>query len=152
MSEEGENRRVTFNPESQYGTFQGVANYYPPFILRSPQPFVGLPQPVPPPGFANPYVHGYQTVTGYPVEESTPLRQRRLPVCGLGMGWLLFFLGFFFGGIPWYIGTFILLCVRVDYREKAGYLACAIASVIAMFAVTFGMTKGAHGWLGRYGL
>ncbi|KAK6284080.1 Large ribosomal subunit protein eL20 domain - like 2 [Theobroma cacao] len=129
MSEEGKNRGVTSNPQSQYryGTFQGVANYYPPFPLQPPQPFVGFPQPVPPPGSANPYVHGYQTVTGYPVVEATPLRRRRLPVCGLGMGWLLFFLGFFFGGIPWYIGTFILLCVQVDYREKAGYLACAVA-------------------------
>ncbi|MBA0778752.1 hypothetical protein Gotri_006573 [Gossypium trilobum] len=135
MTEDGKNRggvTPNLNPQSQYqyGTFQGVANYYHPHFPQQPppQPFVGLPHAIPPPGCAaNPYVHGYQTVTGFPVEEPVPLRQPRLPVCGLGMGWLLFFLGFFFGGIPWYVGTFILLCVKVDYREKAGYLACAIA-------------------------
>ncbi|XP_022715562.1 60S ribosomal protein L18a isoform X1 [Durio zibethinus] len=131
MSEERKTRGVTsisnHQCQFQYGTFQGVANYYPPFPLQPPQPFVGFPHPAPPSCAANPYVHGYQTVTGYPVEEAPLSRQRRLPVCGLGMGWFLFFIGFFFGGIPWYVGTFILLCVQVDYREKAGYLACAIA-------------------------
>lgn len=36
-------------------------------------------------------------------------------------------IGFFLGGIPWYVGAFIVLFVRVDYREKPGYVACAIA-------------------------
>lgn len=44
----------------QYGTFQGVANY--------PQPVIGFPQPVPPPGATNApphfYAHGYQAVPG----------------------------------------------------------------------------------------
>ncbi|KAE8655596.1 Ribosomal protein L18ae/LX family protein [Hibiscus syriacus] len=155
MSQDEKSRGVipNFNPQNQYqyGTFQGVANYYPPFPQQQlppppQQPFVGLPHPIPPPCFANPYVHGYQTVTGFPVEEAAPVRQPRLPVCGLGIGWSLFFLGFFFGGIPWFVGTFVLLCVRVDNREKAGYLACAIASVIAMIVVTFGLTKGGHAW------
>lgn len=38
-----------------------------------------------------------------------------------------FIVGFFFGGIPWYVGAFVALCVRVDDREKPGYVACAIA-------------------------
>lgn len=36
-------------------------------------------------------------------------------------------MGFLFGGIPWYLGGFIILCTSVDHREKAGYVACAIA-------------------------
>lgn len=46
-----------------------------------------------------------------------------------------FLFGFFFGGIPWYIGTFILLCARVDYREKPGYIACTIA--VSIFVVQY---------------
>ena len=38
-----------------------------------------------------------------------------------------FIVGFFLAAIPWYVGAFILLCVRVDYREKPGYVACTIA-------------------------
>lgn len=38
-----------------------------------------------------------------------------------------FIVGFVFGAIPWYIGAFILLCVRTDRREKAGLVACTIA-------------------------
>lgn len=72
MSEDGKDRggvTSNFNPQSQYqyGTFQGVANYYHPHFPQQPppQPFVGLPHAIPPPGCAaNPYVHGYQTVTG----------------------------------------------------------------------------------------
>ncbi|KAE8713073.1 hypothetical protein F3Y22_tig00110217pilonHSYRG00002 [Hibiscus syriacus] len=51
MSQNEKTRGVTsnFNPQSQYqyGTFQGVANYYPPFPQQPPprQPFVGLPHP-----------------------------------------------------------------------------------------------------------
>lgn len=47
-------------PPPQYGTFQGVANY--------PQPVIGFPQPVPPPGASDTpsqyYAHGYQAVPG----------------------------------------------------------------------------------------
>ncbi|GKU92553.1 hypothetical protein SLEP1_g6264 [Rubroshorea leprosula] len=150
MSGEWKNVVPRGDPRSQYhyGTFQGVANYYPPFPQPLPQPVVGFPRPVVPSGSASTSVpfHGYQTVSGYPIPEDTFVIEHRLPFCGLGMGWLLFFLGFFFGGIPWYLGTFILLCVRVDYREKPGYVACAIASILAMIAVTFGVTKGAHAW------
>lgn len=48
-----------------------------------------------------------------------------------------FLIGFFFGGIPWYIGTLILLCVRVDYREKPGYIACTIAVSIFVLQYLF---------------
>lgn len=44
-------------PPPQYGTFQGVANYPP------PQPAMGFPHPVPPPGASGEqhyYAHGYQ--------------------------------------------------------------------------------------------
>ncbi|KAL5990005.1 hypothetical protein ACLOJK_010901 [Asimina triloba] len=37
-----------------------------------------------------------------------------------------FLAGFFFAAVPWYIGAFILLFVGVDYREKAGLIACTI--------------------------
>ncbi|XP_048333010.2 large ribosomal subunit protein eL20 isoform X2 [Ziziphus jujuba] len=137
MSDDSKSRGVAADQQSQYhyGTFQGVANYPPPpppVSQPPPQPVVGFPQPVPPigatahPSYPHHYV-GYQTVTGYAVVEGRPVRERRLPCCGLGVGWLLFLTGFFLGGIPWYIGTFIILCVRVDHREKPGYVACTIA-------------------------
>ncbi|KAJ4834938.1 hypothetical protein Tsubulata_020903 [Turnera subulata] len=130
MSGGGENKgSSTSNPPGQfpYGTFQGVANYYPPPTQPQHPPVVGFPQPVPPYG-ATSHPHGYQAVaTGYAVVEARPAREGRLPCCGLGMGWFLFLVGFVLGGIPWYVGTFVLLCVRVDHREKPGYIACAIA-------------------------
>ncbi|XP_050214627.1 60S ribosomal protein L18a-like protein [Mercurialis annua] len=153
MTEEGKNRGVTGNPQSPYyGTFQGVANYYPSVPPPPPHPVVGFPQPVPPHGTNPnhpPYYYGYNNniiPTGYAVIEARPFIERRLQCCGLGMGWFLFILGFIFGGIPWYIGTFILLFVQVDYREKPGYVACAIGSILAIIAVTLGATKGAHAW------
>ncbi|URE20067.1 60S ribosomal protein [Musa troglodytarum] len=122
--------------QSPYGTF-GVPDYY--------QPAIGFPQPVAPPGVgvgvapsapayppysAAPqyYAHGYQVIPGYAgVAEGRPLRLRRLPCCGLGLGWFLFITGFFLAAVPWYIGAFFLLFVRVDYREKPGFVACTIA-------------------------
>ncbi|XBJ12610.1 hypothetical protein VPH35_017102 [Triticum aestivum] len=92
----------------QYGTFHPPA----PHPDVRPHPPVGFPQPAPPPGFAaggyqqqqqkqpyapaDPYyAQGYQAAPGYgpvvqgrPVE-GRPVRMRRLPCCGLGMGWLL---------------------------------------------------------------
>ncbi|KAK3011387.1 hypothetical protein RJ639_012457 [Escallonia herrerae] len=109
----------------QYGTFQGVANFPP------QQPAIGFPQPVPPPGVAEPssqyYAQGYQAVPGYAVAEGRPVRERRLPCCGVGIGWFLFIIGFFLAAIPWYVAVFILLCARIDHREKPGYIACTIA-------------------------
>ncbi|KAK4259230.1 hypothetical protein QN277_005582 [Acacia crassicarpa] len=153
MSEEGKNRGFATDPPNQpyYGTFQGVANYYPaappPPPQRQPQPVVGFPQPVPPPApYGGNYFQGYQTVPGYVVAEGTPMREHRLPCCGLGLGWFLFIAGFFLGGIPWYAGTLVLLCVQMDYREKPGLVACTVASIIAIIAVTFGVTNKAQDW------
>ncbi|GKV34455.1 hypothetical protein SLEP1_g42827 [Rubroshorea leprosula] len=157
-SEEEKNRGVVDDHQPhQYGTFQGVANYppttpsYPP--PRPPQPAIGFPQPVPPPGVHEPsapppeyYAHGYQTVPGYAVAEGTPVRERRLPCCGLGVGWCLFIIGFFLAAIPWYVGLFVLLCGRIDYREKPGYIACTIAAILATIAIILGLTKGTHTW------
>ncbi|XP_066312270.1 large ribosomal subunit protein eL20z-like [Miscanthus floridulus] len=154
--------------QHQYGTFgppSGASGEF-------PQPAVGFPQPAPPPGMqhypqpppasyavypppqqpysaaAPYYAQGYQVTQGYiPVVEGRPVRMRPLPCCGLGMGWFLFILGFFFAAIPWYIGAFVLICVRVrDYREKPGYVACTIAALVAAIAVLLGATKGAEVW------
>ncbi|KAL8235445.1 hypothetical protein R6Q59_021545 [Mikania micrantha] len=126
-------------PHHQYGTFEGVHNH-------PPQSVIGFPQPVPPPGApggpsVNQYVHGYQAVPGYAVAEGRPVRQHRLPCCGIGIGWFLFIVGFFFAAIPWYIGAFILLCAQYDDREKPGYVACLIAAIIGTIAVIFGVTS-----------
>ncbi|KAG6591784.1 60S ribosomal protein L18a-like protein [Cucurbita argyrosperma subsp. argyrosperma] len=126
-----------------YGTFQGVANYPP----------VGFPQPTRPPGVSDfddrsqpeHYAHGYQTVTGYAVVEGRPVREPRLPCCGIGYGWFLFIIGFILPA-TWYIGAILILCGRVHYREKPGYVACSIAAVIATVAIIFGATKGADVW------
>ncbi|KAK4768352.1 hypothetical protein SAY87_003493 [Trapa incisa] len=97
----GEDSRAGQGTDNYYGTFQGVANYWPP--LPRP-PLTAFPQPAPPPGttFAvHPntafYSNGYQTsiTTGYAMVDGTPLTvgptagHGRLPCCGLGMGWVL---------------------------------------------------------------
>lgn len=48
-----------------------------------------------------------------------------------------FLAGFFFAAVPWYVGAFILLFVGVDYREKAGLLACTIGASIDSSCVTY---------------
>ncbi|KAJ6793489.1 60S ribosomal protein L18a-like protein [Iris pallida] len=139
--------------QQQYGTFEAggpPGPLYPP--PRPPQhdrpPAIGFPQPVPPPGASAYYAHAYQAVPGFAaVAEGRPVRERRLRCCGIGLGWFLFIIGFFFAAIPWYIGAFVMLCVRgVDHREKPGYVACTIAAVIAAIAVIIGATKGADVW------
>ncbi|XP_047308234.1 60S ribosomal protein L18a-like protein [Impatiens glandulifera] len=123
-------------------TFQGVANYYNPpqssshvSIDLSPPPHVAA-------GNLSPYYNslGYQSIPDYIVDEARYQPQHPLPCCGLGIGWLLFLLGFFFGAIPWYIGTFMLICINVDNREKPGLIACFIAVIIAVFLITFIIT------------
>lgn len=52
-----------------------------------------------------------------------------------------FVTGFFLGGIPWYVGAFIALCVQVDYREKPGYIACAIAVSSRNMPVDYSFTE-----------
>ncbi|KAK9132556.1 hypothetical protein Scep_012084 [Stephania cephalantha] len=143
MKEEGAEKR-------QYGTFQGED---PSHQHHHHQHSVGFPQPVPPPGvnpsYAPPYYSSnaaYQAVPGYAVVEGRPVRERRLPCCGIGIGWFLFIIGFFLAGVPWYAGVIILLCSRVDYREKPGYVACTIGAIIAAIATILGVTKGTHAW------
>ncbi|AEE31162.1 60S ribosomal protein L18A-1 [Arabidopsis thaliana] len=58
----------------------------------------------------------------------------------------VFIMGFLFGGIPWYLGAFIVLVTSVDHREKAGYVACSIASVVYLIAVMLGMTGDINIW------
>ncbi|KQK07180.1 60S ribosomal protein L18a-like protein [Brachypodium distachyon] len=64
--------------------------------------------------------------------EGLPVREPRLPFCGVGIGWTLFLLGFFIAAIPWYIGAFILFFVALDHREKPGLIACTIAGIFAL--------------------
>ncbi|KAI4343073.1 hypothetical protein MLD38_027618 [Melastoma candidum] len=145
-----------------YGTFQGVANYYYAPQQRQQLPaanvdpvIIGFPLPVPPPGSSvvpppyNPFSYqappGYVGVhQGYPVVDVLRVGERRLPC--LGIGWFLFFIGFFLGGIPWYIGAFLLLCSRLNPREKPGYIACAIASFLSIFAIALSARQRHHHW------
>ncbi|KAI8552343.1 hypothetical protein RHMOL_Rhmol06G0259200 [Rhododendron molle] len=95
----------------------------------------GQAAPPVPPQF---YAHGYQAGQGYPVSEGIPTEKVYvpLPCCGIGIGWLLFILGFFLGVIPWYVGAIMLLCVEdYDKREKLGFIACAIIGVIATILI-----------------
>ncbi|CAL5393749.1 unnamed protein product [Camellia sinensis] len=132
--------------QTQYGTFQGVANYPP------PQPVIGFPQPIPPPGAADApppgyYAHGCQAVPGYAVAEGRLVRERRLPCCGFGFAWFLFIIGFFLAAILCFVGAIILLCVRsVDHREKPGYIACTVAGSPCMMSPK--MVEGAMAVIG----
>ncbi|KAG5589860.1 hypothetical protein H5410_040374 [Solanum commersonii] len=83
---------------------------------------------------------------GYIVAEGRPIREHRLPCCGMGIGWFMFIIGFFLGAIPWYIGAFLLLCAQLDYREKPGFIACTLAATLALVAVTLGVTKVNYTW------
>ncbi|CAA2939499.1 60S ribosomal L18a [Olea europaea subsp. europaea] len=128
-------------PPPQYGTFQGVANHPAP-------PAIGFPQPVPPPGATGAppppsqyYAHAYHAVPGYAVAEGRPVRQHRLPCCGIGIGWFLFIIGFFLAAIPWYVAALLLFCSRIDPREKPGYVASTIAAILATVAIIFGLTN-----------
>ncbi|CAN6975320.1 hypothetical protein IGI04_036585 [Brassica rapa subsp. trilocularis] len=155
--ESAKTRETTVNQQQQYyyGTFQGVANYPPPApppqLLPLPQQPIATSPLIPPVhgyqnlpghggGFVN-YAQGYPVVPQYTVVEVRPVREHDVPVpcCGFGMGWFLFIMGFLFGGIPWYLGAVIILFTSVDHREKAGYVACSIASVVYLIAVMLGM-------------
>ena len=164
-AEEGKSRGVAMPatgdhhqplPQQYYGTFSGAPSY-------SQPPAMGFPQPIAPPGSAPSappypqphhqypapgyYAHGYQVIPGYAaVAEGTPVRMPRLPCCGIGIGWLMFVTGFFLPAIPWYVGAFVLLCVRIDYREKPGFIACTIAAVLTGVAVLLGLTNGLDDW------
>ncbi|KAK7331350.1 hypothetical protein VNO77_25573 [Canavalia gladiata] len=136
MNEEGKNRGIATTDNPYYGTFQGVANYYPP---HNPLASSGSPY-----GYYQGQGYHVVPVYGYAIGDGRPMRERRLPCCGLGLGWLLFILGFLLGGLPWYIGTFILMCVQMDYREKPGLIACAVASLVTLVIITLGVTQVDH--------
>ncbi|GMP53396.1 hypothetical protein CsSME_00018855 [Camellia sinensis var. sinensis] len=142
MSEEGKvpyhhrHQQEQQQQRTQYGTFQGVANYPP------PQPVIGFPQPIPPPGAADApppgyYAHGYQAVPGYAVAEGRPVRERRLPCCSFGFAWFLFITGFFLAAIPCYVGAII---------EKPGYFARTVVGSRCMMSPK--MVEGAMAVIG----
>ncbi|CAL5410109.1 unnamed protein product [Camellia sinensis] len=145
-------------PQYYYGTFQGVANYYPP----PPHAVMGFPQPAPPAGSSAiphpPYYSlGYQTVpvrlAGF-FEGAITLPD--VATHGLSCVQCICQVMLLLMGDPWEsiaflaVGlglagsSFILLCVRADYREKPGLIACTLAAFLAMIAVSLGVTKATH--------
>ncbi|KAH7282166.1 hypothetical protein KP509_35G016000 [Ceratopteris richardii] len=79
---------------------------------------------------------------GYPVLEPTPEQiERRLPCCGIGLGWFLFIIGFFLASIPWYVGVVMLVCIKHDHRERIGLVCCAIAAILSLIAAVVGGTR-----------
>ncbi|KFK38817.1 hypothetical protein AALP_AA3G164200 [Arabis alpina] len=112
--------------------FQGVSNYQQPPPPQQQPPATGYPQP------AQPYVSGYAVAGGRHEYD-------RLPCCGLGIGWVLFILGFFFGAIPWFIGFFLFLFSR-NPRERPGYIACTIGTIIATIFIVIGAIRGSGVW------
>ncbi|KAG4971263.1 hypothetical protein JHK82_036929 [Glycine max] len=108
MSEDEKNREIgiaTDNP--YYVTFQGVANHFPPQHQHPQAPS------------ANYYQRqGYHVVPVYAVAEGRPVRERRLPCCGL-----------------------------MDCREVPGLIACTVASFVTVIVVALGITQGDLGKL-----
>ncbi|KAH1217742.1 60S ribosomal protein L18a-like protein [Glycine max] len=152
MSEDEKNRETgiaTDNP--YYVTFQGVANHFPPQHQHPQAPS------------ANYYQRqGYHVFPVYAVAEGRPVRERRLPCCGLGLVIVIFYddindcnfiyiarfiIGWFIGGVPWYVGTFILMFVQMDCREEPGLIACTVASFVTVIVVALGITQGDLGKL-----
>ncbi|KAI3789516.1 hypothetical protein L2E82_02315 [Cichorium intybus] len=74
------------------------------------------------------------------VAEGIPVSERRLPFCGIGIGWFLFIVGFFLAAIPWYVGAF-MICSRSNKREQSGCLACLIAAIFGTVAYLCGVTS-----------
>ncbi|KAJ9185314.1 hypothetical protein P3X46_004963 [Hevea brasiliensis] len=112
-------------PQQRNGVAQG-------FVINN-EPSAPPPPPPPPPPITvvntNVYVNPgeyVKEVTGYVAVISEP----DLPCCGIGVGWFLFIVGWLLCGIPWYVGAIILLCSKVDPREKPGYIACSIIAII----------------------
>ncbi|CAI0440827.1 unnamed protein product [Linum tenue] len=113
--------------------------------------------PYPPPQqhqSSNVTANVYMTsVAGIPVQSTTTTevyavvdqRPPELPCCGIGLGWLLFILGFFFA-VPWYIGAGALVCSKYDKREKPGYIACAVLSVIFIILVIISASRPAYAY------
>ncbi|WCJ32392.1 Ribosomal protein L18ae family [Euphorbia peplus] len=75
--------------------------------------------------------YGHLPVTGYAVVEVKP---PSLPCCGIGVGWFMFIFGWFIA-ITWYAGAIVLLCSKVDPRERPGYIGCSIMAIIMTILV-----------------
>ncbi|THU53468.1 hypothetical protein C4D60_Mb10t14740 [Musa balbisiana] len=104
-------------------------------LTAAQPPFPAPPQQPLPPSYA----HDYQAAPGYAhAVEGRPETLPSLPCCGLGIGWVLFIIGFFLAAIPWYVGVFFLLCGTVDHREKPGLVACTIAAALSAIAAIIG--------------
>ncbi|KAM0915880.1 hypothetical protein ACQ4PT_010538 [Festuca glaucescens] len=119
-----------------------------PIAGTSPPPYhhyYGTFSPPPPPPVAaaaySPSLNGCgaESVVAFPCTvqqqvfaEGLPVREPRLPFCGVGLGWALFLFGFFLAAIPWYTGAFLLFFVALDHREKPGLIACTIAGIFAL--------------------
>ena len=43
----------------------------------------------------------------------------------------------FIGGVPWYVGTLILMFVQMDCREESGLIACTIAVSFLLQIISF---------------
>ncbi|KAL6570550.1 hypothetical protein OROGR_000100 [Orobanche gracilis] len=133
-------------PPMPYGTFQGVANH-------PPTTTICLPQPVAPPGvsgappFPQYYTHGYQAVPEYIfilLQKEDLYGSVASRAVALGLAGFLFIIGFFLAAIPWYVAAFLLLCSRIDPREKPvsrirGFHYCS--AVLASVAVIFGLMR-----------
>ncbi|TVU10658.1 hypothetical protein EJB05_44202 [Eragrostis curvula] len=110
-----------------YGTFS------PPPPPSQLTPVVGAAYHASPTGFCGQGVAAFPCPVQQQVfVEGVPVRDPPLPFCGVGIGWVLFLLGFFLAAIPWYTGAFLLFFVALDHREKPGLIACTIAGIFAL--------------------
>ncbi|PKU66742.1 60S ribosomal protein L18a-like protein [Dendrobium catenatum] len=135
----------TYHPGATAAYPPPASGVYPPVSAASfPPPPVQVPYPTGPPYYTQSYeINPGDAAT---IAQTTAIKIERLPCWGLGFGWFLFIIGFFLAAIPWYVGAFIILFIEVDYREKPGYIACSIASVIAAVAAFFGLIQEASRW------
>ncbi|KAL3678981.1 hypothetical protein R1sor_021937 [Riccia sorocarpa] len=127
------------HPGSQYGSGPGaptqpVPSQVPP---TQPSPYAAMPgsysgrgqvvppQPRPQPGSSTQVVNVNMAPPPPGPRRPQIVQEPPLPF-GIGFGWFLFILGWFFL-IPWYIGLF-MFCGVHDAREKPGLLACTIGA------------------------
>ncbi|XP_020581778.1 60S ribosomal protein L18a-like protein [Phalaenopsis equestris] len=78
-----------------------------------------------------------QSIPSAIVAEGIPVRERRLPCGGIGIGWVLFLSGFLLAAVPWYAGALIFLIGALYKREKPGLVACTVAAVLATVPISF---------------
>ncbi|KAL0696538.1 hypothetical protein Bca4012_063718 [Brassica carinata] len=140
MSKEIDKNRVA-SPTS-YDTFQGVPTYPPLLHPRPPShhPVSGFPQPSPPLGATHhdlsvhKYVQEHQTVPG---KDMLLMKEDLLDK------------NVFLVVVLESVGSFILVCAKINPQEKPGYIACAIAAVLATIAIVFGFMGGREVWSER---